>query len=148
MLLKARVILNNLLIYLCFFIILGEVAQLNAINSSRLYFLTVCVFGSVLQVLFLGPLMQLAIDCPWNFTDGIRVAFGESKAGFSLRPPSHRMMTEKMNQSVNFVIVRVGGGTVMSVGGPAHSLVEIRCWCSQLSLFALSLLCIMVLKLS
>uniref|UniRef100_A0A3Q2ZZS6 CAAX prenyl protease 2 n=1 Tax=Kryptolebias marmoratus TaxID=37003 RepID=A0A3Q2ZZS6_KRYMA len=26
------------------------------------------------MVLFLGPLMQLAIDCPWSFTDGIRVA--------------------------------------------------------------------------
>lgn len=31
----------------------------------------------VLQVLFLGPLMQLAMDCPWSFMDGIRVAFGE-----------------------------------------------------------------------
>uniref|UniRef100_A0A3Q2ZZQ9 CAAX prenyl protease 2 n=1 Tax=Kryptolebias marmoratus TaxID=37003 RepID=A0A3Q2ZZQ9_KRYMA len=27
-----------------------------------------------IRVLFLGPLMQLAIDCPWSFTDGIRVA--------------------------------------------------------------------------
>ncbi|XP_006808549.1 CAAX prenyl protease 2 [Neolamprologus brichardi] len=27
------------------------------------------------MVLFLGPLMQLAMDCPWSFTDGIRVAF-------------------------------------------------------------------------
>uniref|UniRef100_A0A3B4ZIM6 CAAX prenyl protease 2 n=1 Tax=Stegastes partitus TaxID=144197 RepID=A0A3B4ZIM6_9TELE len=26
-------------------------------------------------VLFLGPLMQLAMDCPWSFTDGMRVAF-------------------------------------------------------------------------
>ncbi|XP_047241088.1 CAAX prenyl protease 2 isoform X2 [Girardinichthys multiradiatus] len=25
------------------------------------------------MVLFLGPLMQLAMDCPWSFTDGIRV---------------------------------------------------------------------------
>lgn len=29
----------------------------------------------MLQVLFLGPLMQLAMDCPWSFMDGIRVAF-------------------------------------------------------------------------
>ncbi|XP_041638425.1 CAAX prenyl protease 2 [Cheilinus undulatus] len=27
------------------------------------------------MVLFLGPLMQLAMDCPWTFMDGIRVAF-------------------------------------------------------------------------
>lgn len=27
------------------------------------------------MVLFLGPLMQLAMDCPWSFIDGIRVAF-------------------------------------------------------------------------
>eukprot|EP00064_Thunnus_orientalis_P016753 superscaffoldBa00003392_g16824 len=27
------------------------------------------------RVLFLGPLMQLAMDCPWSFMDGIRVAF-------------------------------------------------------------------------
>uniref|UniRef100_A0A3B5BAW0 CAAX prenyl protease 2 n=1 Tax=Stegastes partitus TaxID=144197 RepID=A0A3B5BAW0_9TELE len=27
------------------------------------------------MVLFLGPLMQLAMDCPWSFTDGMRVAF-------------------------------------------------------------------------
>uniref|UniRef100_A0A3B4TKN9 CAAX prenyl protease 2 n=1 Tax=Seriola dumerili TaxID=41447 RepID=A0A3B4TKN9_SERDU len=27
------------------------------------------------MVLFLGPLMQLAMDCPWSFMDGIRVAF-------------------------------------------------------------------------
>ncbi|KAM8882022.1 CAAX prenyl protease 2 [Synchiropus picturatus] len=27
------------------------------------------------MVLFLGPLMQLAFDCPWSFMDGIRVAF-------------------------------------------------------------------------
>ncbi|XP_039996494.1 CAAX prenyl protease 2 isoform X2 [Xiphias gladius] len=27
------------------------------------------------MVLFLGPLMQLAMDCPWTFIDGIRVAF-------------------------------------------------------------------------
>uniref|UniRef100_A0A3P9MCV2 CAAX prenyl protease 2 n=1 Tax=Oryzias latipes TaxID=8090 RepID=A0A3P9MCV2_ORYLA len=26
------------------------------------------------MVLFLGPLMQLAIDCPWTFTDGVKVA--------------------------------------------------------------------------
>lgn len=26
------------------------------------------------MVLFLGPLMQLAMDCPWSFMDGIRVA--------------------------------------------------------------------------
>ncbi|KAJ3585239.1 hypothetical protein NHX12_013960 [Muraenolepis orangiensis] len=26
------------------------------------------------KVLFLGPLMQLAMDCPWSFMDGIRVA--------------------------------------------------------------------------
>uniref|UniRef100_A0A1A8MM34 CAAX prenyl protease 2 n=1 Tax=Nothobranchius pienaari TaxID=704102 RepID=A0A1A8MM34_9TELE len=30
------------------------------------------------MVLFLGPLMQLAIDCPWTFIDGIRVAFDPS----------------------------------------------------------------------
>uniref|UniRef100_A0A3Q1H7Z0 CAAX prenyl protease 2 n=1 Tax=Anabas testudineus TaxID=64144 RepID=A0A3Q1H7Z0_ANATE len=27
------------------------------------------------MVLFLGPLMQLAMDCPWSFMDGMRVAF-------------------------------------------------------------------------
>lgn len=27
------------------------------------------------MVLFLGPLIQLAMDCPWGFMDGIRVAF-------------------------------------------------------------------------
>ncbi|KAG7235357.1 hypothetical protein INR49_002741 [Caranx melampygus] len=27
------------------------------------------------MVLFLGPLMQLAMDCPWSFMDGLRVAF-------------------------------------------------------------------------
>ncbi|XP_028330348.1 CAAX prenyl protease 2 isoform X2 [Gouania willdenowi] len=27
------------------------------------------------MVLFLGPLMQLAMDCPWSFIDGVRVAF-------------------------------------------------------------------------
>ncbi|XP_061620578.1 CAAX prenyl protease 2 [Phyllopteryx taeniolatus] len=27
------------------------------------------------MVLFLGPLTQLAMDCPWSFMDGIRVAF-------------------------------------------------------------------------
>ncbi|XP_045921667.1 CAAX prenyl protease 2 isoform X2 [Micropterus dolomieu] len=27
------------------------------------------------MVLFLGPLMQLAMDCPWSFMDGIQVAF-------------------------------------------------------------------------
>lgn len=27
------------------------------------------------MVLFLGPLMQLAMDCPWSLMDGIRVAF-------------------------------------------------------------------------
>ncbi|XP_028284866.1 CAAX prenyl protease 2 [Parambassis ranga] len=27
------------------------------------------------MVLFLGPLIQLAMDCPWSFIDGIRVAF-------------------------------------------------------------------------
>uniref|UniRef100_A0A1A8DYG4 RCE1 homolog, prenyl protein peptidasea n=1 Tax=Nothobranchius kadleci TaxID=1051664 RepID=A0A1A8DYG4_NOTKA len=26
------------------------------------------------MVLFLGPLMQLAIDCPWTFIDGIRMS--------------------------------------------------------------------------
>ncbi|XP_056298558.1 CAAX prenyl protease 2 [Pseudoliparis swirei] len=26
------------------------------------------------MVLFLGPLMQLAMDCPWSFMDGVRVA--------------------------------------------------------------------------
>lgn len=26
------------------------------------------------MVLFLGPLMQLALDCPWTFMDGVRVA--------------------------------------------------------------------------
>uniref|UniRef100_A0A8C6U275 CAAX prenyl protease 2 n=1 Tax=Neogobius melanostomus TaxID=47308 RepID=A0A8C6U275_9GOBI len=30
------------------------------------------------QVLFLGPLMQLAMDCPWSFMDGVRVACGET----------------------------------------------------------------------
>lgn len=34
--------------------------------------------GVVLQVLFLGPLMQLAMDCPWSFMDGVQVAFGET----------------------------------------------------------------------
>lgn len=38
----------------------------------------------VLQVLFLGPLMQLAMDCPWSFTDGVRVAFGKQQAVFVL----------------------------------------------------------------
>uniref|UniRef100_A0A672GF84 CAAX prenyl protease 2 n=1 Tax=Salarias fasciatus TaxID=181472 RepID=A0A672GF84_SALFA len=27
------------------------------------------------MVLFLGPLMQLALDCPWSFLDGMRVVF-------------------------------------------------------------------------
>uniref|UniRef100_A0AAQ4Q6G3 CAAX prenyl protease 2 n=1 Tax=Gasterosteus aculeatus aculeatus TaxID=481459 RepID=A0AAQ4Q6G3_GASAC len=30
------------------------------------------------MVLFLGPLMQLAMDCPWSFMDGIRVALDPS----------------------------------------------------------------------
>uniref|UniRef100_A0A8C7VMM4 CAAX prenyl protease 2 n=1 Tax=Oncorhynchus mykiss TaxID=8022 RepID=A0A8C7VMM4_ONCMY len=37
------------------------------------------------MVLFLGPLIQLAMDCPWGFMDGIRVALGErlSRAYYS-----------------------------------------------------------------
>lgn len=45
----------------------------NISNIWKYFYLS----GHVLQVLFLGPLMQLAMDCPWSFTDGIRVAFGE-----------------------------------------------------------------------
>lgn len=32
----------------------------------------------LVQVLFLGPLMQQAMDCPWSLIDGIRVAFGKT----------------------------------------------------------------------
>lgn len=30
------------------------------------------------QVLFLGPLMQQVMDCPWSLIDGIRVLLGET----------------------------------------------------------------------
>uniref|UniRef100_A0A3B3T8D9 CAAX prenyl protease 2 n=1 Tax=Paramormyrops kingsleyae TaxID=1676925 RepID=A0A3B3T8D9_9TELE len=32
---------------------------------------------SLLQVLFLGPLIQLAADCPWGFLDGIKVGLAD-----------------------------------------------------------------------
>lgn len=35
----------------------------------------------LLQVLFLGPLMQQALDCPWGLLDGIRVLLGEPVGG-------------------------------------------------------------------
>lgn len=35
------------------------------------------------QVLFLGPLIQLAMDCPWGFIDGIKVAVGEEHKCFA-----------------------------------------------------------------
>lgn len=31
-----------------------------------------------LQILFLGPLMQLSMDCPCDLTDGLKVVLGES----------------------------------------------------------------------
>lgn len=35
------------------------------------------------QVLFLGPLIQLAMDCAWGFIDGIKVAVGEEHKCFA-----------------------------------------------------------------
>lgn len=48
--------------------------------------LYVCVL--VLQVLFLGPLTQLAMDCPWSFMDGVKVACGETW-GLTLNYTTH-----------------------------------------------------------
>lgn len=31
-----------------------------------------------LQILFLGPLMQLSMDCPCDLADGLKVVLGES----------------------------------------------------------------------
>lgn len=49
----------------------------NLLATATLKAVVVCVLW-VLQVLFLGPLLQMVLDCPWSFMDGIQVAFGES----------------------------------------------------------------------
>lgn len=37
------------------------------------------------QILFLGPLIQLSMDYPWDMVDGLRVAFGKNlRRGFAL----------------------------------------------------------------
>lgn len=33
----------------------------------------------LVQILFLGPLMHQALDCPWSLMDGLRVLSGESE---------------------------------------------------------------------
>ncbi|XP_038935325.1 CAAX prenyl protease 2 isoform X6 [Rattus norvegicus] len=47
-----------------------------------------------IQILFLGPLMQLCMDCPCDLTDGLKVVLGESsrlsKSPSFLGPPPHR----------------------------------------------------------
>lgn len=57
------------------------------------------------QVLFLGPLIQLSMDCPWDLVDGLKVAFG--KAYRSL--PLVRHSEDKA----------LGGGTHVSDVAPA-----------------------------
>jgi hypothetical protein len=36
------------------------------------------MFAPPPQILFLGPLMQLSMDCPCDLTDGLKVVLGES----------------------------------------------------------------------
>lgn len=53
---------------------------LHPVDLQNFPFLTMCGFLLLLlQVLFMGPLLQVALDCPWSFMDGLQVAFGESE---------------------------------------------------------------------
>uniref|UniRef100_A0A672YLS1 CAAX prenyl protease 2 n=2 Tax=Sphaeramia orbicularis TaxID=375764 RepID=A0A672YLS1_9TELE len=58
----------------------GTVPSLLALMGIRFEGLIPAIVLPLLltMVLFLGPLMQLAMDCPWSFMDGVRVAFGEA----------------------------------------------------------------------